>query len=304
MTVEVLRSVDGVVTTLDAKQLARSIDDLGSLPTVCARLSELMKDAEASRIEIENVISHDPGLTARLLRLANSERYGAQGQVESVAQAVAMVEPDELSQLLTDTTPEETFDRIPPELVDMENFWHHSVCCGLAARELCVECGGPNPGRLFVLGLLHDIGQLVLYHGMPAYAQGVLERAGEPESYRYRAEREMLGFTHAEVGSELLRNWGYPASLWEPVAFHHEPAKARDYELETALVHIATGLSDVFEPSWNTQRSLSEATATINKHAWWVTGLSPAVVETILLDLTEDSFSVLEVISPGSNAFY
>jgi putative nucleotidyltransferase with HDIG domain len=294
---ETARGLDLQTDVLSARTLG-----LFSLPVIYQRLTDLLDDLDSKtgREEIAEVIGHDPVLTARVLKAANSARYQRSHQINTVYDAVSTISDDDLRTLITTTTAIDAFSHIDTDLVDMDNFWNHSVCCGLAARILAEKCQLVECDRAFVAGILHDIGQLVIYHTVPALARQVLEKAGEPEEYRYRAEKEVIGITHAEVGAELLKVWGFPDYLVEVVNFHHEPDKARNYPIETSLVHISTGVVNRIEPSWKMSLAQRESIAHINPYAWSITGLSPAIIHSTLEDINIESFGVMCLIDPKS----
>ncbi len=232
-----------------AAELVREIHDLVSLPAVAMRVNAMIEDPRCSAAQIGELINQDPGLTARLLRIANSAFYGLASRVETSARAVAVIGAERLRELVLATSAVATFARIPNELVSMEDFWCHSIYCALASRWLARERGGIPPDSAFVAGLLHDIGRLVIFTRLPEQAREALwlslEGPGEPEPYQ--AERQVLGFDHAEVGGELARLWQLPASLRDPIEHHHQPAAAEEQPLATAIVHIANSVAVLAE---------------------------------------------------------
>ncbi len=285
---------------MDASELVSEVSRIFSPPIVCRRLTELVIDPTIDREEVAEIIGHDPGLVARLLKAANNVRTDHPGKIDSVQDAVTALDDADLRTLITTATAVESFNHVDTDLVEMNNFWNHSVCCGLAARVLAERCEQANPDRAFLAGVLHDIGQLVIYHALPTLANEVLKKAGEPEAYRYRAEKEIIGITHADVGAELIKSWGLPEALQEAVRFHHEPDKAVNFPMETALVHISTSVANRIEPSWKMELVPRDALDHINPHVWTVTGLSPEIIHPTLEDINIESFGVMCLIDPKS----
>lgn len=294
--------MDLQTNTLSARGLVDEVSELFSVPVIYHRLADLLDnlDPGIGRDEIADVISHDPALTARVLKLANSTRQPPSKQIDTVYDAVDAISDDDLKTLNDTTTAIDAFSQVDTDLVDMDDFWNHSVCCGLAARMLAEKCQLAEPDRVFVAGVLHDIGQLVIYHTVPSLARRVLERAGQPEAYRYRAEKEVMGITHAQVGAELLDGWGFPEYLVEAVKYHHEPHKARNYPVETALVHISTSVVNRIEPSWKMSMAQRESIAHINPCVWSVTGLTPEIIHPTLEDINVESMGVMSFLDPKS----
>jgi len=287
-----------------ARELAQRVSELVSLPAVHDRVIRLLDATDTPPGEIARVIGHDPGLTARLIKAANGKRYGASSEIRNVEEAVQLIGVGELRTLVTATAAAGSFRSIDVKLVDMGDFWRHSACCGLVARVLADECDACDPESLFVAGLLHDIGQLVIYHELPELAQKVLEKAGADEQSRYHAEQEILGVSHAQVGAELLRLWGLSDSLCEAVEFHHEPAAAPHYPVDAAAVHLATGIANAFEPSWKNERLRQDYQRFIKPEAWSFTGLSQEVIEPTLDAVSWDLLEVEDIVLPGSSCIY
>ena len=231
------------------EQLVAQVRDLVSLPEVAMRVNSMIDDPNCSAPKIGRVIDQDAGLTARLLRMANSAFYGLAAQVETTARAISVIGSDRLRELVLATSAISTFNRIPNDLVSMEDFWCHNIYCALAARYLAQLSHRVPPESVFVAGLLHDVGRLVIFTRLPDQARDALWRSidGPGEVELQVAEREVLGFDHAEVGGALARSWKLPRSLGDPIEFHHQPDAAAEYPVETAIVHIANSVAFMAE---------------------------------------------------------
>ena len=219
--------------------LIDDVEGLVSPPDVCMRVFELIHSPLTGTREIASVVGIDPNLTARLLRIANSAFYGFSRKIDTISRAVTVVGTTELYQLVLSVSAVQTFTNIPNELVKMDTFWHHSVYTGLLARALAVRANVLHPERLFVAGLMHDIGSLVLYHQRPEAMRDILLMAQGDEELLYQAELEHFQFTHASVGGELMGRWRLPAALAEAVTWHHEPEKATTASMEAHILHLA-----------------------------------------------------------------
>lgn len=222
---------------MDAKELF-------SLPDIYFQLNEMIHDPRFSVADIGSVIAKDPGLSARLLRLVNSSFYGFQSKVDTISRAISIVGLDDLYHLVISTCVVDSFARISSDLVDMTDFWLRSVHCGVVAKLLANECPALNAERLFLVGLLHDIGSLVIYQQMPELAVEVLQAIGHDRRLLDKAEQDLLGFTHAQVGKELLSSWGLPGSLYEVVGFYRQPEMAANYKADVLVLNLASCLVD------------------------------------------------------------
>ncbi len=265
------------------QDLLGNVEQLISLPAAYVKLNELVEDPTSSADDIAHVITQDVALTARLLRVANSPMYGLSTQIDTVSRAVTVLGTQQVRDLALATSACKSFDGIPNELVSMESFWEHSILCALCARTLALECLKRQREAVFVAGLLHDIGQLVLYHTLPDLSRQTLEACldSPDELESQEAERDIISFDHAEVGSELARSWSLPVSLQECIAYHHNPAHAKQNRVETAIVHIANSIAALVE--LNTHE-LDNAPR-IHDIAWELTGLDQAIIAPTIADV-------------------
>ncbi|MDH3713454.1 MAG: HDOD domain-containing protein [Gammaproteobacteria bacterium] len=226
----------------DAEQLIENVSQLVSPPEVYYQLESLIHKPHTSLDDIANVIRTDLDLSARLLRIANSAFYGFPAKVESIPRALATVGTRQLRDLVLATTVVRLFSQIPFELINMNLFWRHSMHTGLLARNLASLAGEPNEERFYLVGLLHDIGHLVLYLKLPDQVQKILLQASEQKLPRYQVEIDNLGYEHGELGAALLTSWRLPAAVIEPVRYHHFPSSASNYPIEATLVSVANAL--------------------------------------------------------------
>lgn len=212
---------------------------VASPPTTYFQLRQAIEDPDSSFQDFSRIISSDPGLTARLLKVVNSPFYGASSQIETIQHALTIVGVDQLSELVLATAVMRNFKGIPKSLVDMDSFWSHSISCGLASRIIAAHLGNPEVDRFNVAGMLHDLGSLVIYKKAPAQAEKALTLSKARKGYLIEAEREVMGFDHADVGASLLKAWKLPERLVEVVLFHHQPSRAKKFPEDVSVIHLA-----------------------------------------------------------------
>ena len=285
---------------LTVEQIVGNVEDLLSLPDAAIRLNALLTDPDASGGEIADVISLDPALSARVLRAVNSAYFGLRVRVDTISKAISMIGTSELHSLVLATSAAQAFRNISSKLTDMESFWQHSVRAALAARGFAETSMRRHRERVFLSALMHDVGQLICYHQLPAQSTRILEavRAGEP---REQAERALLGFTHAEVGAALLERWNLPQSLTAPVRFHHAFADATEHAKEAALIHLGSKVSHLMEkePSEDAISALD-----VDPKAWAQAGCSPDELGEVVVDVAMHWLQVIEIVAPGSMLIY
>ncbi len=261
-------------------ELIKNVGDLVSLPDVCIRVNQMVDKPDSTAAAFGEIISQDPGLTARLLRIANSAFYGFSHEIDTVSRAVTMIGIGKLRDLVLATSTVDVFDKIPNDLLTMENFWRHSLYCALTSRSLAMQIQLPHGESLFIAGLLHDIGQLVMFHEMPDEARKalLLSMEGGDGLEIHEAEHEIMGFDHTDVGLELARQWNLPKSLQEVIKYHHNPSAADKFQTEVAIVHLANSLACLLELD-SDDENVAPATDSL---AWEVTGITKPQVATAL----------------------
>jgi HD-like signal output (HDOD) protein len=225
-----------------AQELVSQLDTLASLPSVYQRIRDELDAPDGSVTEVGRLVAADPALTARLLRVVNSALYGYGGQVDTVARAVQILGLQQVHDLVLAMSLNSVFYGIRPEHMDMNRFWRGSMMCALAARAIARGCGLPNAERLFVIGLLADLGHLAMYQTVPelAYeAQCEADRLDEPLA---EVERCLIGCDFAEVGAALADHWKLPPCFAEVLGAQLNPRLGGDSVYEAAMVHVATQL--------------------------------------------------------------
>lgn len=242
---------------ITASELVDRVTHLVSLPDIYLRVQQLIDDPKTSLGDIGEVIGSDPALTARLLKIANSPFFGLAAKIETVTRAIAIMGTQQLHDLLLATSVAATFDRLSEPHMDMNRFWSHSIRCAVSARLLAFECNVLDSERLFVAGLLHDIGHMVMYQLLPQQSTEAANGSLATPQARPGIERELFGFDYAEVGSALLSAWHLPAMLTETVAHQNEPHRAESFPFETAIVHVATVITASLEASDNSNPILA-----------------------------------------------
>lgn len=276
---------------------APSIEDLmegsiqlESLPTIFYQINEAVENPETSFAEIGHIISQDSALTARLLKIVNSSFFGFSSKVETIMHAITVVGMAQLRDLALATAIINNFKGIPKDAVNMQSFWQHSIATGLAGRVIAVYLKEPNPERFYVLGLLHDLGRLLLYLAIPEDMSRVLVKYSHG-GLLHEAENEILGWDHAEVGGRLLRTWNLPDPLVEGVLYHHNPSRAPRFPMEAAVTHLADILAQALELGNSGERYVSS----LDNEAWQELGLSTSFLSSVLAQVDRQTSEAIKV---------
>ena len=289
-------STNSSITSVDeaAIALVQHNVKLVSLPHVCIRVNLMVDDPEHTAADIGAVIQQDASLTARLLKIANSPLYGFRSRVDTISRAVIVIGQRELRDLVFAVSAVRTFAQIPVDLANMASFWRHSMFTGIVAKLLAQECGVLHTERLFVAGLLHDLGALLIFHKMPELAQKALRRGIAMDEPVHLAERTLMGLDHAAVGGALALLWELPPALHGAIRFHHEPEAAHD-GLEAALVHLANVISHIAEAPDQRDTLLARS----SQQAWQLTGINIDVIDAVITQAHPLLFEGLALIMPN-----
>jgi len=236
---------------ISLSNLIEQSSQLISLPDIVINLNNIVNDPQSSISDFAQQIELDPALTVRLLKIVNSPYYNFPSKVETISTAVSIIGTQDLRDLVLTTSLVSSFKGLNNPLCTMENFWRHSVYCGVIARKLAECMREPNPERFFTAGLLHDIGSMIFYQSFPEQSNTILQRAIQNEIPIQRAEEDAFGFTSADVGAELIKSWNLPTMLEETTKYHNIPEQAEIFPLETTVVHIANQLANLIDMGSN-----------------------------------------------------
>jgi len=278
--------------------LVKGLVKLISLPEIYIRISQVLENPNHDAKQIGDIVSHDPALTARVLRIVNSAYYALASKIELVTRAVSVIGEDDLHNLVLATSAVDTFKRIPNQLLDIDLFWQHSVHTGIVSRLLSKHCNILHGERLFIAGMLHDIGKLILYFKEPELSQQVLLNAADSDGQLFRSEQALMGFTHGDVGAALIKAWKLSDTLKEVAAYHHNPLLAKDYRLETSIVHIANCVVNAIGPDTEINEFLLDDDPGFEPESLKITGIDLKILPEIMEQTWEQSAEVLDIICP------
>ena len=222
------------------RKIVMGIRNLKPLPQVVNKIMAITGDPEGSVEDLAALISHDPMVTANILKAANAAYYGRAGKFDSVHQAVVFLGMDEIVDLVLLTSSADNLKRAHRGYgLESGELWHCAVASAMLARKIAVQQHLPDPHLVFTAALLKDIGKVVL-------AQHVAESCNQIQSlvqtgrYSFReAEKEVLGIDHAELGALVCRIWQFSSRMTDIIANHHQPDQATEAVKETAVVYLS-----------------------------------------------------------------
>ncbi len=224
------------------------VSELLTLPSVYLQVRRCIDDPDLGLVDLARVVSLDPALSARVLSIANSALFGLHTDINSVAHAVNLLGNQIIHDIVLATSLASTFRRIPPGRMDMQRFWQDSVRLGVTSRAVAAEVGVLDEERLFMHGLLADIGSLVLYQSLPEDALHCLDEAALSGDPRHLVEARLLGFDHADLGARLAEQWQLPAGLVNSIRYQYRHDGPPSVDFDARLLRMARMLCNPATP--------------------------------------------------------
>jgi putative nucleotidyltransferase with HDIG domain len=273
---------------MTAQKLVAKVKNLPPVPHAALKLVSLLDQPAVSNTEVVQALRCDNVLTAKLLRACNSPFFGLAEPVTSVDQAVFILGHQQILHIvLTIAFGSAMVVPLPSYAVEASELWRHSLVTATASEMIASEFPDLNfePPVAFTVGLLHDIGKLVLSQALTADLQAEIRRRIEHEKLdRAEAEKSVLGTDHGEVGAVLLHSWHLPDELVEAVAHHHQPVlKPRPHlsvvtHLANCLAHLAGSA-----PGWASyaMRISNDVVTTLE--------ITPEQIEHLVINVRESS---------------
>lgn len=218
------------------------IASLVTLPDVYIAVKEAVEDPDIGMMELAELVSFDPAISTRLLKIANSPFYGQVSQIDTVKRAVALLGTKTVHDTVLAISVSGAFQSIAGVNYDVAAFWQGSIMRAVVAKSCAIELKIPEPDRLFILGLLSDIGHMIMNIRAPHLMQKVLSQHKKTGFPLFQFERSTFGFDHGELGADLLEGWSIPNSIIAGIRYQNCPEIAPEYRQEAAIIYCAARL--------------------------------------------------------------
>ncbi len=233
------------------QKIYAKIEELPTLPAVIPKLLSLMDNPKSSAADVTEIISHDPALTAKLLKVANSAYYGFPAKISDLKHAVALLGFNLVKSLAISIGVIKNLPRGKQSAYfSASGLWLHSLVVATVMQDMGRRFYSRNDNHdyLFIIGLLHDLGKVVLDQFFPESFNEVLEKANAGEHVKlHQVEREVIGIDHCEVSAMLLTRWKFPPKIVQPIAGHHrQEVLAGDSQKDAVLLRIANVIAQEF----------------------------------------------------------
>lgn len=251
-------------------QIAAATIDLPEMPAMIGELNDVIATPFASASDIARIVQKSPSLTGLLLKIVNSALYGFSRKIDSISRAVTMIGSKEITGLAIGISAMRLFGDIPGRIVDMPAFIRHSLACAIFARILAAHKNMRQTEQMFVSGLLHDIGRLVIFKYFPEQIKAAMHCAARNRQPLYAVEKQTMGSRHTDVAKLILNRWNFSLLLENNIVYHHRPIAARD-PFGAAVVHLA----DIIAHGLALGSSGERLVPPLDKEAWDLLGMSP-----------------------------
>ncbi len=233
----------------DAKQIdaivqsaVQEISHIATLPEVTMKIIQLVEDPDSTANDLNKIISNDPALGARILKVVNSAFYGLPGQIGSINRAIVLLGLNAVKNIAIAASLAKLFrgGKIANNF-DARDLWTHAITCATGTRLLAQNAGLGLPDEAFLAGLIHNIGIMVeIQARRPKFVEVMEKLEAEPNLTLREAETQVLGANHEQFGTALCKLWKFPQSFQYVTGFHHNPMDLNDKNRTlTGLVHVA-----------------------------------------------------------------
>lgn len=227
-------------------ELLEDIKSIEPLPQVATRVMQLAAQPDVVPSDLIAVIQSDPGTTAKVLKLCNSSLYGFQREISSLEEAGNRLGVQTLSSLaLTSCAGRYLRDYGYADPEAALALWERSIATAVAAATIAERSGRVDRHRAYTLGLLENIGQIVLLRFVPEHREQIaaaIASGVDPVD----AERAAYGLSHAEIGARLARKWSFPEELVEAIRTHHDPRRSHGDLAFASVGHLAEAATHRF----------------------------------------------------------
>lgn len=281
-----LASLEPVPNPAVVQSAIAEISHIATLPEVTMKIIQLVENPDSTAQDLNKIISNDPALGARILKVVNSAFYGLPGQIGSINRAIVLLGLNAVKNIAIAASLAKLFrgGRISPNF-NARDLWTNAIASATATRLLADRVGLGLPDEAFLAGLIHDLGILVEIQARRPKFIEVLDKLEADANLTLRqAEMQVIGATHEHFGAALCKLWKFPTSFAHVTGFHHHPMDL-PYNNRTlsGLVHV----SDVLIAKQQIGFTRGVESLEYNNELLAQLKLSPAILEEVAQTMPE-----------------
>lgn len=286
---------------MENKQLKKRLSRIKSLPTlpvVADNIIKLTQNPDSTAFDIAEAISRDQALASRVLRTANSAFYGFPRRITTVSYAIVVLGLNNIRNIVLSTAVMDRFSKTRTDaLLDRRDFWKHSLLCGIISQRIADHMGIKTAEEIFMCGLLHDFGKLILDQFFHDEFVEALELSRSENITLMESENRIFGFNHSGVGALVLKKWRLPVSLVKGVEGHHQPDLTVDHFRIASIVHVADYLCRRIGIGSGGDQVIPD----LNKKAYKLVGLTSARIKQMSSRITREFHQATEFLNTGDD---
>ncbi|OGI11150.1 MAG: hypothetical protein A2Y40_00750 [Candidatus Margulisbacteria bacterium GWF2_35_9] len=266
-------------------KLVAGLKDLMPLPTTVTAIIKLTKDPNSDLKEIVYNLEKDQAMVSRVLKLANSSYYGFSRQIKTISHAVVCLGYNTIKNMALTVSTYPMFKKgIVSYALEKGAIFKHSYAVAVGARIIANKAGHPNPEEVYVMGLLHDVGKLVLDEQAKDKFINVIRLFSKGSITFLEAEEQVLGFNHGEIGSKVAEKWNLSDEIVETIRFHHHPSDASPNNKSVHMVH----LSDVIVEMMGIGLGYDGLSYELNEASFEILGLKNSCMEELMVKIMDE----------------
>ncbi len=224
-------------------RLIREIEQLPTLPIVSQRIMQVIDDENVTFKEIVDIVEKDQALALKLLKIANSSFYGSLSKVSSLEHAMIKLGTREVKSIVLGFSVQSFFPDTKNGAFDRKRFWEHAVVVSQVAKLLGTHFRVGNDDSLFLAGLVHDMGKVVLDQYFHEEFLRIIDHVSKNGSTFSQAEKDVLGTTHYQIAAKILKQWHFPKNVTFQVLYHHAPWHDHPFQANSIIIYLANILS-------------------------------------------------------------
>ena len=226
--------------------LQNYVKNIGKLPTIPAIAHEILNligNDTVSINKIEGIVENDPAISSKILSVANSAFFGIRQEVKTLDYAIMLIGFNNVKNIALGISIMTVFgDSHDPGVLDYQKIYNHSVSVGFIAKRLSDELKLGIVDEIFLNGILHDLGYLILSRYFADNYRDVIHKLNNGETL-LEAEKNVFGFDHADMGAWLAKKWQLPEHIKDTVQYHHSPSLTKNNLKHVSVTHIADYIS-------------------------------------------------------------
>jgi putative nucleotidyltransferase with HDIG domain len=227
----------------ELEQLIMNANDLPTIPVVAMKVLQLIENESTTSEDLAKVVSSDPAVAARVLKISNSTFFGCKRQINTLSHAIMMLGYNTLKSLVMAASVKQVYKTYG---LTEKMLWEHSFGAGLAARIIANSTQLANDEEAFLGGLFHDIGKTIMNNIDSNQFQMVMQKCYNEEIPFLDAEQQFYPYSHADVGGLVIQKWNFPDMLMKAVLEHHRLNFVEDEDPYQITITCIVGLANLF----------------------------------------------------------